>query len=316
MSESQRQDCYLILSLDGGGVRGALQARLVQRLENSIPFLHKVRLISGSSIGGINAMCLADGQDPATMLELYTKRAGRLFASRDWWDTIAGPTDELFRADYDNVGLKKELTSLFGKKTLSDLGKKVTITSFDLDNLDQQSKTTATRIYKRRFWKAKIFHNFEGEGSDGGQSVVDVGLRTSAAPTYFPSHQGYVDGGIVANNPSLCALGRAVKSGVQQDQIVVLSIGTGNIPIYVEGDRLDWGIKQWAPYLLPMFMDGMVGIPDYVCEQLLPNRYVRVQPQLSEDVPLDAADRIDELVEWANAVDLSAAIDLLASLPA
>jgi len=316
VSESQRPDCYLILSLDGGGVRGALQARIIQRLEETIPFLHKVQLVAGSSIGGINAMCLADGQDPADMLELYTKRAERIFAERDWWDTIAGPADELFRADYDNDGLKRELKTLFGNKTLGDLGKKVTVTSFDLDNLDRQSKATATRLYKRRLWKAKIFHNFEGEGSDGAQLIVDVGLRTSAAPTYFPSHQGYVDGGIVANNPSLCALGRAVKSGVSQGRIVVLSIGTGAIPIYVEGDRLDWGIKQWAPYLLPMFMDGMVGLPDYVCEQLLPNRYVRIQPQLSEDVPLDAAERVDELVEWADEVDLREAVELLASLPA
>lgn len=315
MSTGSNSDCYLVLSLDGGGVRGAYQARIIERLEEALPFLHKVELISGSSIGGINAMGLAAGLTPSEMVDLYRKRTTDIFTSRDWWDSIAGPTDEIFRADYDNAGLKDVLEDYFGDKTLADLDKKVVITSFDLDNHDAQSKKSTTRIYKRRFWKAKIFHNYDGLGSDGDQLAVDVGLRTAAAPTIFPSHQGFADGGIVANNPSLCALGRAVKSGVSQAQIVVLSISTGINATYIEGDRLDWGLKQWAYHLMPMFMDGMVGLPDYICGQLLPGRYVRVSPFLPEEVDLDDASRVDDLIEWADDVDLGPAIELLSSLP-
>ena len=315
MSTGSNSDCYLVLSLDGGGVRGAYQARIIERLEAALPFLHKVKLIAGSSIGGINAMCLSSGHSPTEVVDIFRDRKDEIFSSRDWWDSIAGPTDEIFRADYDNDGLKDVLENYLGDKTLADLDKNVVITSFDLDNLDPQSKSVATRIYKRRFWKAKIFHNYEGPGSDGSQLAVDVGLRTAAAPTVFPSHQGFVDGGIVANNPSLCALGRAVKSGVPQDQIVLLSIGTGINAAYVEGDRLDWGLKQWAAHLMPMFMDGMVGIPDYICEQLLTGRYARISPFLPQPVKLDDAAMVDDLIEWADDVDLGPAIELLASLP-
>jgi patatin-like phospholipase/acyl hydrolase len=314
--ESQRQDCYLVLSLDGGGVRGALQARLLARLEKMMPFLHKVQLIAGSSIGGINGLCLASGRSPDALVEMYSDRGKDIFSKRDWWDTIAGPGDEVFRADYDNDGLSEVVGEMVEDKTLADLDKKVVITSFDLDNQDEESKAKATRIYRRRFWKPKIFHNFDSEGSDGGETALDVALRTSAAPTYFPSHQGYIDGGIVANNPSMCAIGRAAKSGINLDRIVMISIGTGSVPTYIEGDRLDWGYKQWVPKLLPLIMDGMVGIPDYTCEQLLPNRYVRIHPFLPEEVELDDADRIDELIEWADDVDLRKAVELLASLPA
>lgn len=314
--ESQSPDCYLILSLDGGGVRGAYQARLLDRLQEMMPFLDKVQLIAGSSIGGINGLCLAAGHGADDLVGLFATRGADIFSSRDWWDTLSGPTDEVYRANYDNAGLSSAVGDLLGTKTLGDLDKKVVITSFDLDNMDTQSKATATRVYKRRFWKPKIFHNFESEGSDRAELALDVALRTSAVPTYFPSHQGYIDGGIVANNPSMCALGRAVKSGIPLDRIVMLSIGTGTTPTYVEGDRLDWGYKQWVPKLFPLIMDGMVGIPDYVCEQLLPNRYVRIHPFLPEEVELDDADRIDDLIEWADDVDLRRAVELLASLPA
>ena len=53
-----------------------------------------------------------------------------------------------------------------------------------------------------RAWKAKFFHNYAGSDSDQGELAVDVALRTSAAPTYFPSYQGFIDGGVVANNPA------------------------------------------------------------------------------------------------------------------
>lgn len=314
--ETQRPDAYLILSLDGGGVRGALQARVLDRLQGLMPFLDQVQLISGSSIGGINGLCLAAGHTPADLVAMYATRGEEIFAQRDWWDTIAGPTDEVFRANYDNDGLSEVVGDMLEDKTLAELDKRVVVTSFDLDNQDAESKSKATRVYKRRFWKPKIFHNFESDGGDGTELALDVALRTSAAPTYFPSHQGYIDGGIVANNPSMCAIGRAVKSGIALDRIVMVSIGTGTTPTYIEGDRLDWGYKQWVPRLLPLIMDGMVGIPDYVCEQLLPNRYVRIHPFLPEDVELDDAGKIDDLVEWADDVDLRRAIELLASLPA
>jgi len=51
-------DRYLILSLDGSGVRGAYRTRRIERIEAAYPFLHKVELIAGSSISGVNTMSL------------------------------------------------------------------------------------------------------------------------------------------------------------------------------------------------------------------------------------------------------------------
>jgi len=313
--EDQRSNCYLVLSLDGGGSSGALQARILERLEELIPFLGKVKLIAGSSIGGVNGLALAAGRTPAELVKMYVDETENIFQIRGWWDRVAGPADEAFRADYDNDGLQEVVTDYLGGRRLRDLSKKVLITAFDLDNQDEWSTKSTGVVPPRRRWKSKFFHNFELPGNDGHELAVDIALRTSAAPTVFPSYQGFVDGGVVANNPSMCAVGQAVEAGIPLERIVVVSIGTGASLTHVEGDRLDWGFKQWLPLALPLVMDGMVGIPDYICKQLLPNRYVRLQPFLPEDVALDDAGKVGKLLAWANDVDLSKAVDLLASLP-
>jgi patatin-like phospholipase/acyl hydrolase len=61
--------------------------------------------------------------------------------------------------------------------------------------------------------------------------LVDAVLRTTAAPTYFPIYQGYIDGGVVANNPSLVAYSTLLASEIVQPQdVVVLSMSTGSNP--------------------------------------------------------------------------------------
>jgi len=308
------EDRYLILSLDGGGTSGALQVRILERLEDRFPFLDKVKLIAGASIGGVNALSLAAGGTPSELVEMYIDETESIFQSRDWLDWIAGPADEAFRANYINDGLRDAVEACLGKKRLSELSKKVLIAAFDLDNQDSWSTRSAGTVPERRFWKPKFFHNYDLPGNDGFELAIDIALRTSAAPTYFPSYQGFIDGGIVANNPAMCAVGQAVEAGISLDRIVVLSVGTGISPTHIEGDRLDWGYKQWIPKMLPLMLDGMVGVPDYVCSRLLPGRYVRVNPYLPEDLAIDAADRVDDLLEWANDADIGSAVELLSSM--
>jgi len=183
----------------------------------------------------------------------------------------------------------------------------VLIVTFDLDNLDAESKSNATRVYKKRHWKPKILHNFDRDGHDKHIKVVDAAVRTSSAPTYFPSYQGYVDGGVAANNPSMCALAATLKDGVPISDIRLMSLGTGYNPNYIPGDRLDWGYKDWAPRLVDLFMDGPIGIADYQCRQVLNGCYHRVQPILAQSVQMDDAGSVPFLLEEADRFDLDEA---------
>lgn len=294
---------YHILSLDGGGIRGVLTAKLLERLEMAHPgFLSKVDLFAGTSTGGILALGLAAGLTPREIGRLYEESGAKVFA--DWiWDDIRD-LGKLTGADYSNEPLKQAILELIGEITLGDLQKRVFVSSFDLDNEPQ--KPGALRI-----WKAKFFHNFPGESSDADQKVVDVALRTSAAPTFFPIYQGYIDGGVVANNPSMCALAQALHpetGGQKLRRVTLLSIGTGINPRFLPQENADWGLAQWAPHLISLMIEGNVGLAHYQCQQILGKRYLRINPILPKPIGLEQVDQIPLLKEVAEKENLDGAI--------
>jgi uncharacterized protein len=297
---------YHILSMDGGGIRGLLTIIIIQRLEAAHPgFLDQVDLFAGTSTGGILALGLAYGLSPQRIRGLYETSGRRVFA-----DTILDDVRDLGKligADYNLDALKAELSKEFGTHTLGDLDKKVLVTTFDLDNKPDNP-------LKIRTWKAKFFHNFSNADSDAQEKIVDVALRTSAAPTYFPIYQGYIDGGVVATNPSVSALAQALHPETcnrKINDLVLLSIGTGISPRYLSQMDADWGLAQWAPHLVGLMLEGGAGLADYQSRQILGERYLRVNPVLPVPIDLDGVEQIPLLQDIANQVDIQPTLEWL-----
>jgi patatin-like phospholipase/acyl hydrolase len=295
---STNQERYHILSIDGGGIRGVYAAVLLDRLAVACPsFLDHVDLVAGTSTGAIIALGLADGLTPSDLVKLYRDNARKIFDD-SWLDDLKD-VGGLYGADYDNEKLRDVLKGVFGKIKLASLGKRVLVPAFDLDSGKLRGKV--------RMWKPKFFHNFPGPDSDGSELVVDVALRTSAAPTYFPSYQGYIDGGVAAINPSMAALALALDGEAANqllENVRLFSIGTGINPTYIEGQDLDWGFAQWAKPLITLMSDGVMGVADYQCAQLLDEHYHRLAPVLPEAVALDDVSKLDDLIRYAKAEDL------------
>ncbi len=289
---------YRILSIDGGGVRGVISTVLMQRLSAMMGlenWVERADLLAGTSTGGLLALGLAAGYGLQTIRDVYERESSTIFRD-DFLDDVLD-LDKVIGADYDNAALTRVAKRLFGTRKLKDLKKRVLITTFDLDNESPDPRT--------RHWKPKLFHNFRFRGNDGDSLVWKVALYTSAAPTYFPTVDGYVDGGVYANNPSMCALAQVLdgrwKGHREVADVVMMSIGTGTALSYVAGPVHDWGYAQWVRPLIELILDGVTGIADYQCARLLGERYRRLAPYFPPGVrwELDDAGKVPEMVAFA-----------------
>lgn len=276
---------FNILSLDGGDVRGVVSSALTTRILVDNPkFLRDVDLIAGVSTGSVQALILAASHSPQ-----QNKGFSSLLAIHD-----------AFRR---NDALRKVLQSQFGDMKLGELKKKVVIPTFQLDSGPNT---------KYRSWKLKVFHNFSGEDSDSDERVVDVAMRATAFPVALPSVDGYIDGGVVSNNPSMIAIAQALDSRAGKtplDRIRLLSVGGGFSAHWQDVTGHDWGSSLWEPNLLLMGLEGTIDMVHFQCKQLLgwSDSYFRINPVLSAKIKIDDRQTIPELVEIVENVDLEKA---------
>jgi uncharacterized protein len=314
---------YRVLSLDGGGIRGLVTATLLERLSKQPElqgFFDSIDLIAGTSSGGLIALAMADGLGCGTMNETLGKIRGVFEAGRETFGT-PWPLGGLLWPKYRTRPLRDTLQRLFGEKTLGELANRSTrvlITSFDLDN-------ECPNVAERR-WKPKLFHNIEpttdGARNDSHEKAWEVGLYTAAAPAFFPTCGGYIDGGVYANNPSMCALAQvfdrryktSLPSASELGAIRLFSVSAGRNHKFIAGNTHHWGVLWWGRDFVELSMDGSMGIAHYECEQLLSDRsYRRLEPCFGpgRHVRLDDLSQIDYLKDFATRVPLDADVEWL-----
>lgn len=292
---------YRILSVDGGGVRGATAIRLLQRLSWEFPnILDRVDLLAGTSTGAFICACLAKGMSFDDVFELYVTQSKYIF-HRSWLRFFGF---QALAAKYSKQGMKDIVTQVFEDTTLGELRKNILISTLDLDAYDCNGK---------RSYKPKFFHNLEcKDKNELDIRISEILMYSAAAPTFFPSHNGYVDGGLVANNPSVSAIAQALDPNTepspQLSDIRLLSIGCGKPTSYVAGTDHDWGFAQWSTKIIELMLNGAVEVADYECRQLLKGHYIRANPYLDEEFKMDSVSCIPRMIEAADAYDISSHI--------
>jgi len=109
-----------ILSLDGGGIRGALTLGYLKKIETILQekygkdylLCDHFDLIGGTSTGSIIATGLAIGKTVDQLVELYMDLGGKIFGKkRNFWNPLE--TWKFLKAEYDYKVLEKSLRDVF-----------------------------------------------------------------------------------------------------------------------------------------------------------------------------------------------------------
>lgn len=274
----------LVLSIDGGGIRGLIAATILERLEALAgkPIREIFAGVAGTSTGGIIACAVAAGIPMSKVKALYREKAEIIFDKDLGHEllSLGGMTDE----KYSPAGLESCLLELFGDIKLSEVPIRLLVPSCDISG-----KPT---LFRSEAAKHDAMFNFY---------LRDVCRATSAAPTYFPpaiirsmaetNTLSLMDGGLAANQPAMCALIDAMSRAKTQD-ITLVSIGTGWTPeIRTVNEAENCGLLSGGLAVLRLLFDGPGLVTDWQCSTLLgQDRYIRLQPMLPKVIDLDAID--------------------------
>lgn len=282
---------FQILALSGGGYRGLFTIELLARLEKEAgkPLYECFDLIAGTSIGGIVAIGLAMGKSAESIRDEFLKHGEDIFPRKYWFKNPYYFLKMVFWPKYSSKPLRTVIENVVGKDT-------------NLGQARTRLLVPAVNMTKSQVQMFKTPHH-PNLKVDQHRLAVDVALATSAAPTFFPMAKFddslFIDGGIVANAPDLCAIHEAVQyCGVHSDDIRILSLGTTtkkfSLPnsIRVNLGRYGWLRKDRLPSTLISAQQQLV---DFMLKQQLKDRYLRIDALPSEDqtsdLGLDVADK-------------------------
>jgi len=291
-----------ILSIDGGGIRGIIPALVMAEIEKQTgkPIAQLFDLVAGTSTGGVLALGVTcpHPDDPtrprysaADGVRLYEQEGRRIFSRSPWKrvTSLNGITDE----KYPSGPVEAVLKEYFGETRLKHALTDVLITAYETERrfpwFFRSSRARQNPEYDFLMWQ--------------------VARSTSAAPTYFeptkidvPSPADYyalIDGGVFANNPTLCAFVEAKTLQPETEDILVVSIGTGELTRPLKyAEAVNWGAAEWVLPIINVLMQGVSATVDYQMQTLLPptgrgkQRYYRFQAKLNEGMDdMDDASR-------------------------
>ncbi len=296
----QRMDKrYVVLSIDGGGVRGLMSVEILvyieellsQKLGKEVKISDVVDLVIGTSAGGLTALAIAYGLSAKELKKTMLDIIKSTFAP----DQKRGWLRQLRHSAFDTAKLEEQLIKYIeaDKLTMGDLRRR---------NPNIRAAVTAM-LYDGKSTKGKFTpFVFDSENpDDADRTLMSVARATSAAPMYFDAAEMkdgalFYDGATFACNPSAWGLVLAATK-VKIESIMLISVGTGNPdmppPSKISDDqgffesavsRLNDYYKDTKKFLLTkagILDDGSEkkGIVDWINVELVASLYLDCQKQ-------------------------------------
>jgi patatin-like phospholipase/acyl hydrolase len=255
-----------ILSLDGGGIRGALTLGFLERIESIIrekegnkdlKLCEYFDLIGGTSTGAIIAAGLSIGKSAEEIKKLYLDIGGDIFGKKNHF--LVNPI-KWYKAKYSYEPLENALEDFFGDITMGS----------------DKIKTGLCIVTKRAdtFSTWPILSSPDGKYFKYNKDMMlhKVVRASAAAPTFFKPKQidvgggeiaTFIDGGLsLANNPAFQLFLIATLKGfpyrwpIGEDKITLVSVGTGTSKKHIDANKIaEFGLGDWAKEIPNMFME-------------------------------------------------------------
>lgn len=298
----------VILSLDGGGMRGILTIQLLKKLEEiaGIPCYELFDMIAGTSTGGIITGLIVKGKTAAEIEKLYEELITEVFHKRPIGNRFINPPQ------YSKKKYRERLQEIVGY----DLTLAQACAVNDLDMMITSRDMSAA--------EETFFSCFKQKNGNWHGTYKDVLLRavmetTMSAPTYFYPLERFVDGGVTThNNPSLGAFIEALSYSTQKDEngnyppgeyslrnITLYSLGTGATQKFIKPDRtLDpegVDISFWLDWLINETSEDASAVQENMFRSVLMQNsvvYRRFQISLDPEAlhKLENTDELDEAI--------------------
>lgn len=260
-----------ILSLNGGGTVIYLHSRILALFEEE----HGVQVsdlfdrVYGVSAGAIGGGMLSLGYSAGFINKECKQLCKDLFGHRKLTSYLP------WNPYYDADRLDEILTQYFKDKTFSN-----TQTDFACHAID----ITQGRRIQPKFWKS-------WDSRDKDIKLKDAIRASASAPTYFKPHTingiTYIDGGLVTNNPSMCAIADALAAGEVLPSIYVLNLQDGITNGFKHAEKKD-SLVDWITNVYTVAVSSVDRMVEYQAHELLKFNNHVILPD--KDLPLDSLD--------------------------
>ncbi|HEY9048883.1 MAG TPA: patatin-like phospholipase family protein [Ohtaekwangia sp.] len=304
---------YNILSIDGGGLRGIVPVRILQKIESITQ--KKIQdtfdMMAGTSTGGLLVSCMtlrdSKGQPKYSLDDIgsiYINKGDIIFPIRSGIGKFFHRFSNLFSPAYSASGLEKVLKEYVTEQRIKEALRPILVSTYDLNS------------NKPVFFKSSEANDNE----EANARIYDICRATSAAPTYLPAYTFQykgnrltgIDGGVYVNNPTMAAIAEISKYGnrgyykkkdgtdVKYSDIRVLSLGTGSYNgTITEKEAVGWGELQWVTQITNIMMRGVNQTTDYESGEMLdPGSYLRLSINIPEEKYSDMADARKETLDY------------------
>lgn len=235
---------FRILSLDGGGLKGAFSAAALASWEKQtgLRIVDHFDLIAGTSTGGILAIGLGLGLSAQQILDFYLERGATIFPITRLHSRFRHTVRHFFKPKYAQEVLLQELENAYYSegsiRYIKDSICRLVIPTY-------HAVAGASHLFRTP--------HHPDLTADAETEAAHAALATAAAPTFFSAakianmvaESSYFDGGVWANSPAMAAVIESVYFlKIPIERIDVLSVGTTDEPFTVR-KQIQAGIVGW-----------------------------------------------------------------------